>query len=84
ASQKALGRDQDSGLLIVGVEDNSPASRGGLIIGDIIVGIADQPISDHDGLLSRLSGETVGSPTPIEILRGGQRTQVDVTVGERK
>jgi len=29
AQQKALGREQASGLLLVGVEDNSPAEKGG-------------------------------------------------------
>lgn len=83
-SQKALGHDQSTGLLIVGVEDDSPAARAGLIIGDIIVGISGQPVADHDELLSRLSGDIVGAPTPIEVLRGGQRTVINVTVGERK
>ncbi len=83
-SQKALGRDQSTGLLIVGVEDDSPAAQGGLIIGDIIVGISGQPITDHDELLSRLSGDAVGASTPIEVLRGGQRIGINVTVGERK
>jgi len=84
AQQSSLGREQASGLLLVGVEHNSPAEAGGLIVGDILVAIAGQPVTDPDELLSRLAGEVVGKPTPVEILRGGQPAKLTVTIGERK
>ena len=34
AQQKTLGRQQASGLLLVGVEGESPAEKGGLLVGD--------------------------------------------------
>lgn len=83
-AQTALGRKQASGLLLVGIEEKSPASAGGLIIGDILVGLAGQPISDPDELLSKLVGSQVGSAMVVEVLRGGQPTRVTVTVGERQ
>src|SRR5512133_949179 len=39
SARTQLGRDQASGLLLVGIEENSAAAQGGLIVGDIIVGI---------------------------------------------
>jgi S1-C subfamily serine protease len=84
SAQKTLGRQQATGLLLVGIEDNSPASEGGLMIGDILVGLSGQPVSDPDELLARLSSSQVGSALAVEILRGGQPTRVTVTVGERK
>ena len=84
SAQKTLGRQQATGLLLVGIEDNSPASAGGLMIGDILVGLSGQTVSDPDELLSKLSGSQVGSPILVEILRGGQLTNVTVTVGERQ
>ena len=84
AQQKALGRDQETGLLLVGVEDGSPAEAGGLIVGDILTAIADHPVKDPDELLGRLSGEVVDRPTPVEVLRGGQPRTLTVTIGERK
>ncbi|HJW91158.1 MAG TPA: trypsin-like peptidase domain-containing protein [Anaerolineales bacterium] len=82
--QQALGREQSSGLLLVGVEQGSPAEAGGLIVGDILVGIAGAPIADPDELLARLVGQVVGQPTPIQVLRGGQPQRLTVTIGERK
>ena len=82
--RQALGRDQTVGLLLVGVEDDSPAAKAGLLVGDILIGLDGEPITDPDQLLARLVGEIVGKPTPVEILRGGQRQTIPVTIGERK
>ncbi|MDX1436657.1 MAG: trypsin-like peptidase domain-containing protein [Anaerolineales bacterium] len=83
-AQKALGREQPTGLLLVGVEDGSPAAEGGLMVGDILVGIGGGAIFEHDELLARLAGDVVGQSTSIEIVRGGQRREVSVTVAERE
>jgi len=81
---KTLGREQEAGLLLVSVERGSPAEAGSLIVGDILVAIGGQPVIDHDALMVHLSGETVGKPISIQVLRGGQPLTVAVTVGERK
>ncbi len=81
--QKALKREQPTGLLIVGVENDSPASRGGLMVGDILVAVAGEPVSHHDELFARLQGDMTGQSTGTEILRGGQPQTVNVVVGER-
>src|SRR5690349_8827142 len=82
-SQKALKRDQATGLLVLGVENGSPASKGGFIVGDILVAVAGTPILHHDELFARLNGDVVGKSTPIEILRGGQPQTLNIQIGER-
>jgi S1-C subfamily serine protease len=83
AAQKSLKREQTTGLLIVGVENNSPASKGGLMVGDILVAVAGASVVHHDELFNRLNGDVAGKSTPIEILRGGQPQTLQVPVGER-
>jgi S1-C subfamily serine protease len=83
ASQKALKREQAVGLLIMGIEKDSPAAKGGLIVGDILVGVAGEPILHHDELFARLNGEMVGKSTPIDLLRGGQPQTLHVLIGEK-
>ncbi len=83
-AKAALRRDQNHGLLIIGVEDDSPAAAGGLMVGDILVGMAGQPVEDHDALFAQLTGEVVGSPADVEVLRGGKPQTVAVTASERK
>lgn len=82
--RKTLGRDQETGLLLVSVETGSPAEVGGLMVGDILVAIDGQPTIDHDELLVYLSGQAVGKTSSIQVLRGGQLLSISVTVGERK
>ncbi len=83
-NQKVLQRDQASGLLLAGVEDGSPAASSDLMVGDIIVGFNGQAAKDHDELLGLLSGDVVGQSVPVEVLRGGKRESIEVTVGERE
>jgi S1-C subfamily serine protease len=83
AARKSLGREQASGLLIVGIEDDSPAVGGGMMVGDILVGIAGTDTTDHDALFAALGGKAVGKKIEIQVLRGGQPTVLVVTVGER-
>jgi S1-C subfamily serine protease len=82
-SQHQLSREQETGLLIVGLEADSPAGKGGIIVGDILVGVAGEPIEHHDELFARLSGDVVGKSAPLDVLRGGKLQVVDVVVGER-
>lgn len=84
SSQKALGREQATGLLLAGIEQDSPAASSDLMVGDILVGFNKEPITNHDELLGRLHSEVAGKATPVEVLRGGKVKSVDVTIGERE
>lgn len=84
AAQKSLKRDQKSGLLVLWLEENGPAQKGGLFVGDTMIAVAGQPVSDPDDLFAALNSETVGKPVVVEVLRGGKAENVSVTVGERK
>jgi S1-C subfamily serine protease len=82
-SAEALGREQGEGLLIVGIEKESPAAASGLLLGDILVGLGGDPILNHRQLLSALTGEIVGQESELEVLRGGVPETLKVTVSER-
>jgi S1-C subfamily serine protease len=74
---------QEMGLLAIGVEDDSPASEGGIIIGDILIGVGGEPVRDTDDLRSALGPELAGQPATLRILRGGEVRELTVTIGER-
>lgn len=84
AWQDRLGRKQGTGLLLVTVESGSPAAQGGLIMGDILVGLDGSPVEAHEILLTRLNGGTPGRAASFEILRGGELRLLSVTIGERQ
>jgi len=80
---QSLGLTQRGGLLVVGVEDGSPADRGGLMVGDILATLDGQPVEDTDDLLLLLAGDRVGRAVPVKLVRGGELAEVEITVGER-
>jgi serine protease DegQ len=83
AAQKALKREQATGLLIIGVETESPAEKANLTVGDILIGFEGHPITDHDELFAYLAGDVVGKESTFDILRGGQPLSVKINVEER-
>jgi len=83
AAREALKRAQSTGLLLVSVERGSPAEAAKLIVGDILVGIDGQPVTEHDALFARLAGDVVGKPIPVEVLRGGKPQTFVVEIGAR-
>jgi serine protease DegQ len=82
ASQRA-GRAQDQGLIVLAVSDESPAARGGLMVGDIVVGFDGQRVDDPDELLALLNGARIEKRVMVEVLRGNVLRSLDVKVGER-
>ncbi len=83
AGQRA-GRTQEHGLLIVKVDDDSPAQRAGLILGDILLTLDGQPTNDAEALQLLLVGDRVGKNVPLEVMRGNILQTLQVTIGERK
>jgi S1-C subfamily serine protease len=74
----------DAGLLVLWLEKDGPAEKGGLLVGDILTQINAHALKDADDLFAALTSDTVGQATNVEILRGGQPQTVHVTIGERK
>jgi S1-C subfamily serine protease len=77
------GRDHETGLLIVEVAPDSPALRGGLLLGDILVTVDGHAVVDGEALQGFLGGDRVGRTVAIEVLRGGASVTLEVTVGQR-
>ncbi len=74
---------RNRGILVVSVTDDSPASRAGLIVGDVLLSVNGRPVEDPETLLSLLSGDLVDRTVPVEILRGGSARTIDVTLAAR-
>ncbi len=74
---------QETGLLVVSVDEESPAQKGGLMMGDTLVAFAGEPVRQMDDLLVQLTGERVGSETAARVVRGGKLEELTLVVGER-
>lgn len=84
AVQETLKRKQRVGLLVVWLEQNGPLEKGGALVGDILVTLNGNPVSDPDNIFLALGSDVVGKSVPMQVVRGGKLETLNVTVGERK
>jgi serine protease DegQ len=71
------------GLLVIDVEPGSPADAGGVLLGDMLLEAAGQPVRHAEDLLGALTAERIGTVLPLKLMRAGEVRDVAVTVGER-
>jgi S1-C subfamily serine protease len=80
---RSLGFDQEIGLMVVRVDEGSPAHKAGILIGDVIATFAGQAVEDPTELRAALAGDRVGTEMELGLIRAGRRESLRVTVGER-
>jgi len=71
------------GVIILAVEPDGPADRGGLFVGDVIVGIDGADAHDIEDVHRRLGSASVGSSLTLDVIRAGAQQRVAVTIGAR-
>ena len=74
----------ETALLIVSVDDESPAGRAGIMVGDLLIGIDGDSIAGAEDLQSALGSDRVGATVSIRLLRGGEPLELPATLGERE
>ena len=72
----------ESGILVVSVEDGSPAKRAGLVEGDVIIRYGERPVAGIDDLHRLLIDEAVGVPSTLSVLRRAELVTLDVVPAE--
>jgi S1-C subfamily serine protease len=74
----------ETGMLVLGVEPGSPASRAGLREGDIVVEFAGQAIAGIDDLHKHLTGAQVGVRSPLTIIRHNEKLSLEIVPEESR
>ena len=70
------------GVYITNIADNSPASRAGLQAGDIITKIGDVALDETHSYVNTLFAFKPGDQLTLDIVRGQENRQVQITLGE--
>ena len=79
---RALGLGVEGGILITGLVPNAPAHRAGLREGDVIVGLASEPVAGIDDLHKLLTEERAGVRVPIAVVRDGGTLEFEIVPQE--
>ena len=78
-----LKSEAHHGLLIVHLQNNGPAARAGLMLGDIVTEIAGKPIARLARLHGIFSEQRVGDAVTLGLVRSGEPKQISVILGDR-
>src|SRR5580692_6920266 len=72
----------ETGLLVVSVEPNSPAEHAKLVVGDVIVEFAGQPVATIDALHKLLTDSRIGVRTPLTVVRHAEKLSLEIVPAE--
>ncbi len=80
---EGFGLPVRQGVLIAGVLQGGPASRGGLLPGDVVLRIAGAPVADTAQLLAAVAALKPRSQTVVGVQRGDKTLDLRIVIGQR-
>lgn len=79
---ESFATELGSGILVAQVSDDSPAAKGGVKQGDVIVEFRGEPVTDVGSFRNRVSLTPPGTTETLGVLRNGKRQDLKVTIGK--
>ncbi len=81
-TSRLAGSDHLGGIVVLGVDPNSPAALAGFKAHDIILKIDGHKISGRQSVMDTVTNLRPGTTINVEIMRGGKKMTLPVTVAE--
>lgn len=78
-----LGFNGEEGAIVTQVEIDGPASRAGIVAGDIITEVAGKKISTYSDVSEEVKKQSVGAKISMKVFRDGKTYEVAIIVGDR-
>ena len=79
-----LNMERPRGVYLKQVQPNSPAERGGLLVGDVVLSLDGIEVNHFNDLQTLIYGRDPGETINLQIMRQNQVRQVAVVLGERE
>ncbi|HEY1936776.1 MAG TPA: trypsin-like peptidase domain-containing protein [Candidatus Angelobacter sp.] len=73
-----LNLTASEGLLVMHVEPGSPAEKAGILLGDVLIKLADEPVDDTYSVQQLLRAHKPGDAIEAGLIRGGAMITVSV------
>ena len=77
---ESLALRRPAGALVAAVSVDSPAAKGGLRTGDLIIGIDGQPIDDPNAFDYRFATKQLGGLAEVKVMRAGKEVPVSIAL----
>jgi len=71
-----------NGVLVISVENPSPAARAGIAEGDVIIALDDSPVRSVDDLHKLLTDALIGASCRLDLLRRGEKLTLNMVPEE--
>ena len=79
---ESLGLDDPNGALVADVTTDSPADKGGLERGDVIVGYDGHTVKENADLPLLVANTQAGAKVPIDVVRDGKARTLTVEIAK--
>ena len=79
-----FGVSRDAGVLVGGIEKDSPAAKAGVLVGDIVTAADGDRVDSARDLSRAVRRKKAGETVKLDLSRDRAKKQVTVTVAERK
>jgi len=80
---EAMGLKKNGGVLISSVGKDTPADKGGIQEGDIILSFNERPMKSPNVLRNTVAGIKPGKTVPAEVMRNGKKMTLNITIEEQ-
>ncbi len=78
----SFGIDQSKGVLVAQVSEDSPAAKGGLQQGDVIIAYQGKAVENIGEFRNQVALTAPGTKASVTVLRNGKRKELKVTIGK--
>jgi serine protease Do len=79
----AVGLPEREGVLVRGVQEDSPAARAGLERGDLITSLQGRDVDSLDALFDALDAAPLDEPVALVVVRGVEQRELTVSLEAR-
>lgn len=82
-AQRRLGLATAGGLVALEVDQDGPAAAGGMLVGDVVVAVGGRSLESPEDLMRLLGPDSVGTSLRLDLVRAGNRADLEILIGER-
>ncbi|WP_339338717.1 trypsin-like peptidase domain-containing protein [uncultured Oceanicoccus sp.] len=84
ATAQSYNLPVNNGIIIMDIHRGGPADNSGLIKGDIITGINNQPVGNGQAAMNFIAATRPGEEVVIDLVREGQTMSISAVVGNKE
>ncbi|MEO0769383.1 MAG: PDZ domain-containing protein, partial [Cyanobacteria bacterium J06649_4] len=81
SSNQGVRLSTDAGVVILGIAQNSPAARSGLQLGDVIVSMDGESVTEASKVQQIVADTAVGDAIAMTLNRNGQTVELSIRPG---